>query len=394
MDETKEIAEKIAAKRKEKGWTQRELAHFLHVSDKNVSKWECGRSVPDIFYLKRLADLFGVTVDYFVKAGEVADIGKDVGRKIAFLREKDGKTVRELAERFSTDEKTVEQWERGEILPDIFTLKRLADLFDVTLEYFIGTERIEQIDENAKKRTRAGKICLTILLVLALMPLLAVVIGRLFLPDTVPCHYDIHGEVTRWGNPKELIAMGATYYAIVAGGTLAMYLTMVRSGFQEVRRWMVVAVFAFLALTAVVFVTIEADIIKKDYELSLAAGYAPGNYSLFDGLFSVLICTLYAVCGAVCVFMPKNPVIGVRIPYSLKGKKEWAFVNAFTGTALYIVSVALIALTGIVDYPVNLAYTCAAVLLPVAVAVAASFGSAALHKRILAAKRKERELLG
>ena len=48
--------------RKQKGMTQRELASELFISDKAVSKWETGQSLPDISLLKPLADLLDVTV--------------------------------------------------------------------------------------------------------------------------------------------------------------------------------------------------------------------------------------------------------------------------------------------------------------------------------------------
>ncbi|MEJ5967423.1 helix-turn-helix domain-containing protein [Flavonifractor porci] len=35
----------VAGLRKEKGWTQRELAEQLHITDKAVSKWETGVSL-------------------------------------------------------------------------------------------------------------------------------------------------------------------------------------------------------------------------------------------------------------------------------------------------------------------------------------------------------------
>lgn len=38
----------IAELRKEKGMTQKELAEKLFVSDKAVSKWETGGSIPDV----------------------------------------------------------------------------------------------------------------------------------------------------------------------------------------------------------------------------------------------------------------------------------------------------------------------------------------------------------
>lgn len=52
----------LAQLRKEKGWTQKELAERLYLSDKAVSKWERGLSMPDIGMLKPLAEVLGVTV--------------------------------------------------------------------------------------------------------------------------------------------------------------------------------------------------------------------------------------------------------------------------------------------------------------------------------------------
>lgn len=52
----------IAMLRKEKGYTQKELAKQLFISDKAVSKWETAASVPNIDLLIPLADLLGVTV--------------------------------------------------------------------------------------------------------------------------------------------------------------------------------------------------------------------------------------------------------------------------------------------------------------------------------------------
>ena len=52
----------LAQLRREKGMTQKELAASLYVSDKAVSKWERGLSVPDIWLLVPLAELLNVTV--------------------------------------------------------------------------------------------------------------------------------------------------------------------------------------------------------------------------------------------------------------------------------------------------------------------------------------------
>ena len=61
------IAKNIQKLRQEKGMTQSELAEKLNYSDKSISKWERGESLPDIVVLKAVADLFEVTLDYLVE---------------------------------------------------------------------------------------------------------------------------------------------------------------------------------------------------------------------------------------------------------------------------------------------------------------------------------------
>ena len=60
------IAVNIADLRKKGGMTQQDLADALSYTDKAVSKWERAESIPDVVILKRIADLFGVTLDYLI----------------------------------------------------------------------------------------------------------------------------------------------------------------------------------------------------------------------------------------------------------------------------------------------------------------------------------------
>ncbi|MCQ2399012.1 MAG: helix-turn-helix domain-containing protein, partial [Clostridia bacterium] len=61
--------------RKEKGFTQEEVAEKLFVSPKTLSSWENDRTSPDIKLLPMIADLYGVTVDELVR-GERAEKGE------------------------------------------------------------------------------------------------------------------------------------------------------------------------------------------------------------------------------------------------------------------------------------------------------------------------------
>lgn len=68
----------IAALRKEKHMTQREVAVALQVSEKTISKWETGRGCPDISLLPGLASVLSVPADRIL-SGELSLNEKDRG---------------------------------------------------------------------------------------------------------------------------------------------------------------------------------------------------------------------------------------------------------------------------------------------------------------------------
>jgi len=53
--------------RKEKGWTQSELAENFNLTNKAISKWETGEAFPETALLVPLATLFNITVDELLK---------------------------------------------------------------------------------------------------------------------------------------------------------------------------------------------------------------------------------------------------------------------------------------------------------------------------------------
>ena len=62
-----QIGANIASYRKRAGLTQAELAEKLNYSDKAVSKWERGDSLPDVLTLMQLADLFQIGVEVLLE---------------------------------------------------------------------------------------------------------------------------------------------------------------------------------------------------------------------------------------------------------------------------------------------------------------------------------------
>lgn len=60
------VARNITKFRKANGLTQLELAIKLNYSDKAVSKWERGESLPDVYMLQVIASMFGITLNDLV----------------------------------------------------------------------------------------------------------------------------------------------------------------------------------------------------------------------------------------------------------------------------------------------------------------------------------------
>lgn len=61
------LAEKITLLRKQKGWSQEELAEKMDISRQSVSKWESGTSVPDLDKIIKISQIFAVSTDYLLK---------------------------------------------------------------------------------------------------------------------------------------------------------------------------------------------------------------------------------------------------------------------------------------------------------------------------------------
>ena len=65
------LGEMIRAKRDERDMTQQELADILHVTRQTVSRWESGSRCPDLILSKKIADVFGISLDELLSNSDV-----------------------------------------------------------------------------------------------------------------------------------------------------------------------------------------------------------------------------------------------------------------------------------------------------------------------------------
>lgn len=76
-DFRKRVGNNISYYRKAGGLTQSALAEKLSYSDKAVSKWERGESVPDIYVIYKMSELFDCSVNDIIGKGGKDDITDD-----------------------------------------------------------------------------------------------------------------------------------------------------------------------------------------------------------------------------------------------------------------------------------------------------------------------------
>jgi DNA-binding XRE family transcriptional regulator len=83
MDSIK-IGELIRHLRKDKGITQIQLASIIGVSNKTVSKWECGSGCPDISLFSSLSSALGVNIENLLKGS--LDVKNSIGGNMKNLK--------------------------------------------------------------------------------------------------------------------------------------------------------------------------------------------------------------------------------------------------------------------------------------------------------------------
>lgn len=80
----------LFAARKKKGMAQEAVAEVLGVSRQTISKWELDETIPDIYQAKKLANLYGMSVDELIEI----DIGvKEIQDMVEKISEKESEKI-------------------------------------------------------------------------------------------------------------------------------------------------------------------------------------------------------------------------------------------------------------------------------------------------------------
>lgn len=152
MDITRDVARgsRIRALREEAGLSQAELAEKLNVSRVAVTKYETGETNP-ARSLKKLSNLFNVSVDYLLNGEEPYNIHTSnlrIGDTIRQLRESKKLPKSALAALCDVTTRAVTSWENNITQPSLDTITKLAQLFNVSTDYILRVESKEDIPDD------------------------------------------------------------------------------------------------------------------------------------------------------------------------------------------------------------------------------------------------------
>ncbi len=70
----KSVGEKLKECRKQRQWTQEELAKQLNITRQAVSNWERDKTLPDVYLLKEIAAVFDMTLDQYMENTKQAEV--------------------------------------------------------------------------------------------------------------------------------------------------------------------------------------------------------------------------------------------------------------------------------------------------------------------------------
>ena len=94
----------------------------------------------------------------------------DLGKKILDIRKDNKMSQEDFAEIFNVTRQTISSWENSKSYPDIETLIKMSDKFNVSLDILLKGDKkmIKNIDENVKNNKKIIIILITIIIALAI----------------------------------------------------------------------------------------------------------------------------------------------------------------------------------------------------------------------------------
>jgi len=159
--------------------------------------------------------------------------------------------------------------------------------------------------------------------------LLAAVVASFFMPDSVPMHWNLRGEVDSWGPRWSLVALAALPLAFVVLFRFLPLLDPRRESYERhARTYGTISRLLVILLSGIVGVSIAAGLgLKFDIGASVRA----------------LVGVLFVGLGNVMGRLKRNYFVGIKTPWALADDEVWRLTHRRGGVAFVVMGLAYIA---------------------------------------------------
>lgn len=242
-----------------------------------------------------------------------------------------GYTQNELASMLNVTRQTVSKWELGINEPDIETIKKLADIFNISTEELI-------IANEGKEKKNLHYILFMLCTATFILNVGILIIYLRFLENIIPAHYNSSYEIDRYGSKYETLFFVFVYILYYAIALLGYYMTK-----KDIRNKK--------NSTVIYIVSIIAQVVFGGYVVILNTRYLQSNT-----LYSVLTSIVGLVSLTLSIFIhPKfnssqNMIFGFRTTFTLSNDDAWYRLNRVSAITIIILSIIQIIICFIIPF--------------------------------------------
>jgi len=153
------LGSRLKEARERRGLTLRALGERASLSHSFISDIESGRSMPSIETLQRLAEILNVTVTYLLDDEEQRaarshelDVHSAFAERLRDLRQGRRLSQKKLANATGVSRAAISLYEIGRREPELATVRKLADFFNVSTDYLLGRSDIGNPEQTSPIR--------------------------------------------------------------------------------------------------------------------------------------------------------------------------------------------------------------------------------------------------
>lgn len=240
-----------------------------------------------------------------------------ISDKIKNERTKNNLTQEELASKLHVSRQTVSKWEQEVTTPSLDTLKELALIFKVELIDLLDDSLL--INKKVDKYYKPERIFFLLNLFIVIVTILFSIILFRNMDELIPAHYDMLGNITRYGNKFEYFVIPVLSLLFLP---FSLYFNFsLRKKDEYNKQAFINQICMFIIQLVILFFTIF-----------LGFKYTT---SIEGSIMAILSGMMFSVIIAIMIFThpiinnKRNTVIGFRTNFTLSSDDAWIKVNRF-----------------------------------------------------------------